>query len=320
MHALQAEQVVLGGALQRRVLVLADVDAEHAPVIGLAHARAEVIDAAVVEAHAVDDRPGLGDAEQPRLRVARLRARRDGADLEETETERGQRVDMVAVLVQPRGQPDRIGELEPHATHRIGRRARGDHPAEMQAVQHVEPAQRHRVRAFARQQEQQSAQQGIRQFHAGIGPGCAGAHRIPDTRPGPSSVRGSDFSPDIQFQAAGLAGIRTPLNAVNTSRVGCWDEAVHGTRPSGARRRYVPCRLSLSPSWRQSVRRAATGLPARLAMVEPNEKNACFHGLERACRVSRAAVLPAAGLRGRAPQGCGARAYRDVLAAGPAGQ
>ena len=61
----------------------------------------------------------FGQAEQARLGVAGLRARRDGADFDEAEAERGQRVDVVAVLVQPGGQADRVGEGQSH--HGAGR-------------------------------------------------------------------------------------------------------------------------------------------------------------------------------------------------------
>ena len=42
---------------------------------------------AIVEAHAVDHRPVLGQPEQPRLRIARLRPRGERADLDEAEAE-----------------------------------------------------------------------------------------------------------------------------------------------------------------------------------------------------------------------------------------
>src|SRR3546814_5460894 len=51
----------------------------------IAHQR---IDAVVVEAQPVDHRLVLGQAEHARLRVAGLRARRDGADLDKTKPQR----------------------------------------------------------------------------------------------------------------------------------------------------------------------------------------------------------------------------------------
>jgi hypothetical protein len=78
VHAVQAGQVVVGRALDRRGGVLADVQPQqHRPCAG-AKARAlhvgdEGIQAFVVEAQPVDQRVGLRQAEHARLRVARLR-------------------------------------------------------------------------------------------------------------------------------------------------------------------------------------------------------------------------------------------------------
>src|SRR3546814_15045581 len=75
-------------------------------------------DLVVVEAQAVDDCLVARQPEHARLRVARLRLWRDRADLDEAEAQRQQRVDVGAVLVQPRGQADRVAEG--HAEREIG--------------------------------------------------------------------------------------------------------------------------------------------------------------------------------------------------------
>ena len=76
------------------------------------------VDAQIVEAHAVDDSARLRDAEQSRARIAGLRPGRDRAHFDEAEAERGERIDVLAVLVQPGGQTDWIGKFEPHRLHR----------------------------------------------------------------------------------------------------------------------------------------------------------------------------------------------------------
>ena len=77
------------------------------------------IDSGIVESHAVDDRFLRDEAEQPRLGVSRLRARRDGADFNVPETEPAERVDRVALLVEAGGQAHAVGKPEPHHFHRL---------------------------------------------------------------------------------------------------------------------------------------------------------------------------------------------------------
>ena len=65
-------------------------------------------------------------------RIAGLRPRRHGADLDEAEAEREQRVGHLAVLVEAGGEPDRIGEIEAEKLPpepRIAPAARGWKPA-----------------------------------------------------------------------------------------------------------------------------------------------------------------------------------------------
>ncbi len=64
----------------------------------------------------------MRQAEHARLGVARLRARRDGADLDEAEAQRGEAVDVGTVLVEARGQAYRIGEIDAHHGAFVGRR------------------------------------------------------------------------------------------------------------------------------------------------------------------------------------------------------
>src|SRR3546814_14603954 len=63
----QAEQVVLLGALDRRIEILADVDTEDALEPGGLYPSQQRIYTMVIETHAIDDRLGLGQAEYPWL-------------------------------------------------------------------------------------------------------------------------------------------------------------------------------------------------------------------------------------------------------------
>ena len=114
----QAGEIVVGGARVRRVEVLADVEAQDAAPLRAGRVGEEPLDAVVVEAEPVDRALRLRQPEEARLRVAGLRARRDGAALDEAEPERGESVDVRGVLVESGGEPDPVGELEPHRRDR----------------------------------------------------------------------------------------------------------------------------------------------------------------------------------------------------------
>src|SRR3546814_19429356 len=93
-----------------RFLVGADVDSQDATPLRLGDAGQRGVDPAVVEPHPVDDRTVFGEAEQAGAGVARLRQRGERADLDRAETEPEQPVDRAAVLVEPGGEADRVGE------------------------------------------------------------------------------------------------------------------------------------------------------------------------------------------------------------------
>src|SRR5688500_5753336 len=87
---LQAKLVVVDRALGRRVRVPADVDPEYAAPARAGDVLHERVHADVVETEAVDERLLLGDSEQSRPGIPRLRPRRHGADLDEPEAEAGE--------------------------------------------------------------------------------------------------------------------------------------------------------------------------------------------------------------------------------------
>ena len=73
----------------------------------------------VVEAHAVDDALLLYKAEEPRPGVPGLRRGRNRPGLDEAEAQRAEGVNRLAVLVEPRGKPQTVGELKAHDLDRI---------------------------------------------------------------------------------------------------------------------------------------------------------------------------------------------------------
>src|SRR5262249_18477115 len=116
IDAFQAKKIIVDGAFVRRVLVLADVDAEHAGearAFGIADKR---IDAFVVESEPVDDGSMFRQSPHARLWIAGLRTRRRRADFNEAETERGECIDVCAVLVEAGGESNRIGKLDTEGT------------------------------------------------------------------------------------------------------------------------------------------------------------------------------------------------------------
>jgi hypothetical protein len=147
-------------------LGLADVhpDRRGGDVLGQPHR--QLTGAVVVEAHPVEQRPVGGQPEQPRLRVARLCLRRDGADFGEPEPQRAPGVQPAAVLVETRRQAERPGERHPEhgaGQHGITRgQPAGQHPAQRcgcgdGAQQREHPV----VDAFGGEQEQQPPQRAV---------------------------------------------------------------------------------------------------------------------------------------------------------------
>ncbi|MNL14617.1 hypothetical protein D3C87_1355660 [compost metagenome] len=172
IDALEAVEVVVSRALDRGVGVLADIQAQHA-ALGLParrlHVGHEGIHAAIVEAHAVDQRIGLRQPEHARTRVAGLGARRDRAHLDKAEAERGKTVDVRAVLVETGRQPHGVREAHAHDGARIG----GDGVAKATGQAHAlgahEVVQREMVGILRIHGEQGGAKQGIERVEHGEG-------------------------------------------------------------------------------------------------------------------------------------------------------
>jgi hypothetical protein len=162
----EADQVVLRGAFDRRVEVLADIDAQDSAIADPRQASQQGVDAFIVEAHSVDDGLLLGQTEQARLRVAWLRARRDRADFNETEAQTSQAVDGGSVLVETGGKPDPVGKFESHGRHRGARCLAWS--AKSQGSGKRKRIERQFMRAFGIEAEQQRADQGVRQHGSGF--------------------------------------------------------------------------------------------------------------------------------------------------------
>ena len=107
------------------VAAAAQIGAEHATPLPAHQPSRHGIEALVVEAHPVDHRLVLGQAEQPWLRIAWLRARAiSRADLDQAEAPAQHGVRYLGILVEAGSEPDRIreGEIpEPHGQDRIVR-------------------------------------------------------------------------------------------------------------------------------------------------------------------------------------------------------
>ena len=155
----QAQQIVVGSIFQGGNGVFADIDAEHALKAAALDIGDHAVDAVVVETHAVDYRQLLGRAKQARFGIACLRLGGNGADFDKAETERRQRVDILAVFVQPRRQPHRIGQIQPH---QFGRRGLGiDGGQQPQAVGALQLAEGEVVGVFGVHGKQKRAQQAV---------------------------------------------------------------------------------------------------------------------------------------------------------------
>ena len=106
----------------------------------------------------------LGEAEHARTRIAGLRARRDGSDLDEAEAQARPRLEALAVLVEPRGEPDTIAEVQPQQFDRIvdrrSRERRGGELGEM-----TERVERQLVRGLGVELEQRTPREPIEPAH-----------------------------------------------------------------------------------------------------------------------------------------------------------
>ena len=164
IDAIQAGQVVIRRLLDRRAGILADVQTQQAAAVGGAgtlHIAHKGIQTLVVEAETVDQRIGLGQAENTRLGVARLTLGRNCSDLDRTEAHGFPRCDAARVLVQTGGQADAVGKAQTAQRYRIVHEGLCVSAAQQRVLglgQHVDGGF---VGGFCIQTEQDGAGQGV---------------------------------------------------------------------------------------------------------------------------------------------------------------
>ena len=119
-------KVILDGVFERSGFRFADVDADgdSRPAPARPQFRQTLRDdigAVIVEAEAIDERLLHGITKDSRPRISRLRLRGDGADFDETETERFPRGERDAVLVEAGRETDWIRKVQAEDRRRFRR-------------------------------------------------------------------------------------------------------------------------------------------------------------------------------------------------------
>ena len=160
--------------------------------------------------------------EQPRPRISRLRPRRDRADFDVAEAQRAQRVEVVAVLVETRGQADRMRKTKAQKSRRRG--GRGPMARASKGAASSSRAGQ-AMRALGRQSLQH------RQCHAR-------KHRRRRSRP--------PAWPQVTFMPASA-----PLSGESRNTSGPSSPLAHNTMPSETPKRILRgSRLAIMTTWR----------------------------------------------------------------------
>jgi nucleotide-binding universal stress UspA family protein len=271
----ETEQVVVGSPVDRRIEVLADVDAEDTTLAREAR-RGDVVqqpvDAIVVETHAIDDRLPLGNPEHPRPRTSRLRPRGDGTDFDEAEAQRRQRIDVLAILVEPGGQANGIGKAESHHRHGIRWHRIRQQAARAGCPQQVDARHADAVCDFRIEREKEVAEKRIeheRDSTASQHPALRGARRLEPDRYGRSNCSGGSpgRAPTSQAAATATASCRRRLERAYSKRR---KPMVRADLP------WRQCRWSASPG-APSVRKLRTNA-CHLYCALASAFTSCFSG------------------------------------------
>ena len=141
VHLFKANQIIRNRILDRRIEVFANINAQYPLVFGRFNALNQIINSLIVEAHAINDRLSFRDTEHSRLGIAWLRAWRDGADFNESESQTGQSINVVTVLVQTGCQSNRIWKLNARNRYRQIRHRRHQTRQQMQPFDHSQHVQ-----------------------------------------------------------------------------------------------------------------------------------------------------------------------------------
>ncbi len=160
--ARETDEVIVDGAIDRRIGVLADVEPddeaiERGAVIAPCpfEVRDELFESDVVEAEAVDQGLGARQAEQPRARVAGLRPRRHRSELDEAEPEPRQRRQMGGILVEAGCEPDAIAPAQAEQRDRVVDRPAGKDGEQAGPFESIDGREREPMDALAIEPEQQ---------------------------------------------------------------------------------------------------------------------------------------------------------------------
>ena len=154
VDALQASQVVVGGAFHGRGCVFADVQAQQqAGALRAAQGRAlhmgdKRVEPLVVKPQPVDQRLALGQAKHARLGVAGLGQRRDRAHFDKAKAHGAQSVNAARVFVQPGGQTHAVGKAQARQRDRVADLGLGVELLQQRALGARHGAQRQVVGGF----------------------------------------------------------------------------------------------------------------------------------------------------------------------------
>jgi hypothetical protein len=167
----------IGGAVGAR-LVGAEVEPDDPAGRPRGEPAGDRLHAVVVEAEAVD-RGAIGaQAEQARAGIAGLRARGRGADLDEAEARAQERCHRLGVLVEARGEAERVRQVEPARCcasrgEVIGPR-RGPSPARSPAPQGHGPSRDRACASAAERGDRRGSRQVVGGQDRPIGPSASG--------------------------------------------------------------------------------------------------------------------------------------------------
>jgi len=113
VYAFQTEKVVVFCGIKIGGGVLANVDTKLALVASFQYLAYQMIDAFVVESHAIDQRRVIRQTEQAWSGIAILRPRCNGADFDMSEAKCTESINIVSVLVEPSGESNAVVKTEP---------------------------------------------------------------------------------------------------------------------------------------------------------------------------------------------------------------
>ena len=145
----------------RAVFFGADIGADDAS-LPRCQPRPRRLQPAIVEAHAVDHRPILGEAKKARLRIALLRPRGQGPHLDEAEAEAEHLPPRLGVLVEARRKSHRVRKIHPGHPDRKRRIGPGRKPRRHQ----LQSPDRQPVRPLGIEREGQRPEERIERHQA----------------------------------------------------------------------------------------------------------------------------------------------------------